>query len=321
MSVIMLFLTLITVTAKAESRELVAGGEPFGLKLYCKGVLITKLENFMSDGKIQCPAKESGLKLNDIIIKINDKKINTNEEAEKIIKNSNGKPLSFIISRNNETKQIRIKPKKDSNGDYYAGIWIRDSCAGIGTISYYDNKKKVYGALGHGICDIDTGGLMPNGSGETLRADINSVDKSANNNIGSLNGVFTNSKIGSIFENTPIGIYGRLYNSVNKQKYKTAEKFEVIPGKATLITTVKGENPDYYSIEITSIHDMSKRTNRNFTVKITDKRLLNKTGGIVQGMSGSPIIQNNKLVGALTHVFLENPTEGYGVFIGNMTQR
>lgn len=315
--VIILCFSLNIIPAQAKTKELTAGGEPFGLKLYCKGVIVTKLEEFMSNGQKVCPAKESGLMLDDIITEINKKKITSNEQAEDIIKNSKGKPLTLTVLREGKPISKTLTAKLNEN-EYYAGMFIRDSCAGIGTISFYDTDNNVYGALGHGICDIDTGGLVMNSTGQILTADINSVDKSTDNNIGSLNGIFTNNVIGTIFENTPNGIYGTLNSDINKKTYQIADKEEIKLGKATLLTTTEGTTPKPYEIEITGICDMSDSTNKNFTVKITDEKLLSKTGGIVQGMSGSPIIQNNKIIGALTHVFLENCTEGFGVYIGNM---
>ncbi|MBQ5398892.1 MAG: SpoIVB peptidase [Ruminococcus sp.] len=302
----------------AKARELSIGGEPFGLKLYCNGVMITRLDDFESKGKNVCPARESGLRINDVIKSIDGQKTTSNEQTEEIIEASKGKPMKLSVTRENKEIIVSLKAQKDNSNEYRAGMWVRDSCAGIGTISFYDEENGVYGALGHGICDIDTGALIKNSTGEILTADINSVTKSENNRIGSLNGIFTNQTIGTIFENTPTGVYGNLNKRTNKKKYPAADESEVKIGKASLFTTTDGSSPKEYEIEITSICNTQKYSNRNFTVKITDKRLLNKTGGIVQGMSGSPIVQNNKIIGALTHVFLENCREGYGVFIGNM---
>ncbi len=306
------------IPAGAEAKELAVGGEPFGLKLYCNGVMITRLEDFNSDGEKVCPAKDCGLYQNDIITVINGEKAKSNEQVEGIIKSSKGKTIDIEILRNNKHYNKKLKAYKNENNEYYAGMWVRDSCAGIGTISFYDTENKVYGALGHGICDIDTGAIIQNSTGEILKADINSVTKSEDNQIGSLNGIFTSTTLGTVFENSPLGIYGNIKAPINKKKYEIASESEVATGKAKLITTVEGSTPKEYDIEITRICSLNENTNRNMTVKITDKRLLDKTGGIVQGMSGSPIIQNNKIIGALTHVFLENCREGYAIYIGNM---
>lgn len=309
------------IPSEAKVKELAVGGEPFGLKLYCKGVMITKLEDFKSEGVNVCPAKDCGLAQSDIITNINGVLVTDNEKTEALIKNSKGKRLLINYKRNGEKKETSLTPVKNSSGEYYAGMWVRDSCAGIGTISFYDTDNNVYGALGHGICDIDTGGLMSDSAGEILKAEVNSVNKSTDKKIGSLNGIFTDKTIGSVFENTPLGIYGKTIGSINKEKFEIADINEIRHGKAYLYTTVKGSDPKKYEIEITSVCNKSEDTNRSFTLRITDKRLLDTTGGIVQGMSGSPIIQNNKIIGALTHVFLESCDEGYGVYIGNMINK
>lgn len=311
-----------SLSVSAETEKIIIGGEPFGLKLYCKGVMITNFEYFECDNSKVCPAQTAGLQLSDIITEVDGKKINSNESIEKIIKKSNGKKINFKILRNDNTLNIAVQPKLKDNKYYCVGIWIRDSCAGIGTISYYDKTKMTYAALGHGICDIDTGNIMKPSTGETLNAYISGISKSTNNNIGSLNGYFTDDIIGSITDNNDLGIYGEVINiPQGKEEYEIADYSEVTEGKATLFTTVDGTIPQKYEIEICRILNYDENSNRNFIVKITDKELLNKTGGIVQGMSGSPIVQNGKFVGALTHVFVESCNQGYGIFAKNMINK
>ncbi len=317
--VIIFSLSICIIPADAKTQSVIIGGEPFGLKLYCKGVMVTKFESFISKNKKVCPAKDSGIRINDIILSVNNNNVKSNEQLEKSIETCNGAALKLKICRNGDMLRMKITPKLNSKGKYRLGIWVKDSCAGIGTISYYDPEKGIYGALGHGICDSDTGGIIPSKNGEILKANITSVKKSENNNIGTLNGYFTDNTIGNIIANTPIGIYGEIKKSIENNKiYPIAQKEEVKPKSAKLITTVKGTKPKCYSIRIKEICNYDKNSNRNFVIEVTDKRLIKSTGGIVQGMSGSPIVQNGKFIGALTHVFIHDCKNGYAIFGENM---
>ena len=317
-----LLLFIPSISANAETEKVVIGGEAFGLKLYCKGVMIINFEFFDYNGTNVCPAKSSGLQISDIITEVNGNKVTDNESVERIIRKSNGNPINLKVLRNKDNLDITVCPKLKDNKYYCVGMWIRDSCAGIGTISYYDKTNMTYAALGHGICDIDTGNIVKPSTGETLNACISGISKSSNNNIGSLNGYFTDEVIGTITDNNDFGIYGNTINiPQGKEEYEVADYSELKEGKATLFTTLNGTNPQKYEIEICRILNYDKNTNRNFIVKMTDKRLLNKTGGIVQGMSGSPIVQNGKFVGAITHVFVESCNQGYGIFAKNMVSK
>jgi stage IV sporulation protein B len=202
---------------------------------------------------------------------------------------------------------------------YLIGAWVRDSCAGIGTVTYYDTDNH-FAALGHGICDSDTSVLMPLSSGEVVKASISGVTKSTSGKAGSLNGYFTDNKIGTLTKNTAIGIYGTTedYYSVTENKIEVAQADEVKTGSATMYTTINNSEVCSYDIEITRICNKKADSNENFVIRIKDDNLINSCGGIVQGMSGSPIVQNGKLVGAVTHVFLNRPEEGFGVLAQNM---
>jgi stage IV sporulation protein B len=319
--VIILSFSINIIPASAKTDKVIVGGEPFGLKLYCKGVMVTHFESFVSNGKKVCPSKDSGFKINDIITNAENTEIKSNEQLNSIVKNSKGKTINFKVLRKNKRLIIKTKPELNNDNQYYIGLWARDSCAGIGTISYYNPENKSYGALGHAICDIDTGSVIPSDNGEILKAKITSVTKSKNSNIGTLNGFFTDTTIGNIKTNSPIGIYGNTVNINKKDFIKTSNSSEIKPGKAVLITTINGTTPKQYDIEIINICNDNNKSNRNFVVEIKDKRILNSTGGIVQGMSGSPILQNGKLAGALTHVFLNDCKKGYGIFIENMLNK
>ncbi len=295
------------------------GGEAFGIKMFTKGALIVKLEEFICESEKVCPAIKSGLRVNDNIIMANNTKISSNEQFEKIIENSKGNKISLKVIRDEKETCIDVTPKLCNDNRYKIGAWVRDSCAGIGTISYYDCNNMTYAALGHGICDIDTKELMPLESGEVVSAEINGISKSTSGNAGTLNGYLTDKNIGNISLNTELGICGK-YNSISsdKQKIKIAEKNELKTGSAVFYTTIDDSGVQKFDAQIISIGDTSDKTNKNFVIEITDKELLDKTGGIVQGMSGSPVIQDGKLAGVINHVFVNEPNKGYCVIVENM---
>lgn len=301
--------------ADAEGKKVYLGGQPFGVRFYNDGLIVVELEEFFDGTKYVCPAKDGGLKVNDIIKEINQKPVKTNEELQIIASESGGKPINLTIDRNNETKDITVTPVKNTVGMYLLGAWVRDSCAGIGTISYYDGDNNYFAALGHGICDNDTTALLPLGSAEVVKANISSVTKSVDGKAGSLNGYFSDECIGTLTKNTGSGVFATLDNTLytNNPMVEIADFDEIKKGQAEIYTTIDGDSGACYCAEITRICNKSKNSNENFVIKITDKSLLDSCGGIVQGMSGSPIVQNGKLVGAITHVFVNNTAEGYGV--------
>lgn len=317
---ILLGFSQITAVSETETQSVYLGGQPFGVKFYNNGIVVINLESYYDGNKYICPAKEGGLKVNDIIKEVNGNVICTNEALQEAAVNSNGENITLTIERDGKELTKDIVPKKNTAGMYLIGAWVRDSCAGIGTITYYDSDNNYFAALGHGICDNDTSLLLPLGSGEAVHANINGVTKSSCGKAGSLNGYFTDSTIGYLVKNTEVGVYGTISdNFSNKErKIEIADNSDIKSGSAELYTTIDGEEPQYYSIEITKIVSLDSTSNENFVIKITDEKLMKYCGGIVQGMSGSPIIQDGKLVGAVTHVFLNNPSEGYGVTAQNM---
>lgn len=320
-SVALVFVFLFTVSAFSPNavdgnKEVYIGGQAFGVRFYANGAMIIKLESYYDGEKYVCPAKDGGLKVNDIIKKVNNTEISTNEELKSEIEKSNGNELTIEIERNGEIENKTVLPIKNTVGVYLLGAWVRDSCAGIGTMTYYDDNNNYFAALGHGICDCDTSALLPLKSGETVQAQISGIEKSVCGKAGSFSGYFTDVQLGNLSVNSPLGIFGNLTNEnyKNNEKYQIANNDEVKTGKATMISTLSGDTPQKYEIEIKRICNRDMTSNENFVIKITDSRLLENCGGIVQGMSGSPIVQNGKIVGAVTHVFLNNPKEGYGVF-------
>ena len=313
--------TLPNCCAAEENENLVyLGGQSFGVKFYNDGVIVTELEDFYDGKGYVCPSKEAGLKVNDIIKTANGRRINTNEDLHKAACECKGCEIEFKVERNGQMMNKTVKPEKNSDGTFLIGAWVKDSCAGIGTVTFYDSSHNYFAALGHGICDPQTSALLPLGSAEILGATISSITKSTAGKPGSLNGYFTEQTIGSLTKNTPLGVFGTFNENdcANRPKLALAENNEVKTGKAQVYTTLDSNNVRCYDAEITQIRNKDKNCNENFVIKITDKTLLEKCGGIVQGMSGSPIVQNGKLAGAITHVFMNSPSEGYGVLAQNM---
>lgn len=304
-----------------EKKYVIPCGTPFGVKIFTQGVVVIKTEDIeLGNGKTVNPAKEAGINEGDVILSVNGESVNTNEEMSDKIKNSNGNELKIKVRRKNIIFVTTLNPVAVSdNTPYRAGIWVRDSSAGIGTMTFYDAESGCFAGLGHGICDTDTGELMPLQSGDIVDANINGIVKGEQGKAGSLRGYFLGSEsIGHIFTNCDEGVYGKSYNIFSdNEAMPIAQKQEVTTGKAQILTTIDGTEPKYYDIEIEQISYNNGNT-KNMIIKVTDEELLEKAGGIVQGMSGSPIIQNGMLVGAVTHVFVNDPTRGYAIFVENM---
>lgn len=296
-------------------------GTPFGIKIYTDGVMVVGITDVDSKNGAFSPAKNSGLKLGDLITTINGVKVYTNEEVASIIEQSGGKTLNFNVIRDSKILNIAITPVLSvSSNKYKAGMWVRDSSAGIGTSTFYCPSLNISAGLGHGICDVDTGELLTINSGEAVSANIIDINKSTVGSPGELKGQFLEGNLGKIIKNNETGVYIKNNSSpeLNNIK-KLAVKQEIKTGEAKIYTCIDGATPKYYNCVIEKIYYNNSVT-KNMVIKITDKELLEKTGGIVQGMSGSPIIQNNKLVGAVTHVFVNDPTKGYGIFAENMLE-
>jgi len=297
-------------------------GTPFGMKLYTEGVLVVNVtEVKTTNGKVK-PAEKGGIKKGDYIISANGKAINTNEDLSEIVENSGGNAIEFLIKRNGKTKTLNIPPALCSETDKYKiGIWIRDSSAGIGTLTFYSPASGVLCGLGHGICDEDTGTVLKLDSGEIVTAQILSVEKGTVGSPGQLNGRFGSKTIGKICHNCSGGVYSYPNGNVDTSNLtEIALKQEIKDGKAKILCTVKGDTPKLYDCEVAIRSSAYHSATQNMIVTITDENLINKTGGIVQGMSGSPILQDGKLIGAMTHVLIDNPEKGYGIFAENMLE-
>lgn len=302
----------------SERKYVIPGGELIGIKLKTDGVLIVGTESFESEDGMVNPAEDAGIKIGDTLISVDGIQISTNSELADIIATSKGKSLDFKIIRDGISKNVSLIPKISKiTGLYKGGLWIRDSTGGIGTLTYADTEDGIIASLGHGIYDTDTGKLIPTQSGEFMQAELNGVIKGSNGNAGELKGSIYGSAFGTININCENGIYGSLnFCNFNSEPMPVATASETKTGYAQILSTVNGTDKDYYDIEIERINTTDE--NKNMIIKVTDEELLSLTGGIVQGMSGSPIIQNGMIIGAVTHVFLNDPTKGYGILIENM---
>lgn len=296
-------------------------GNIAGVKLYTNGVLVVGMSEIEGDdNKKYKPYENTGIKEGDTIVKINENLINSTEELIETVNESQGKDVKVQYIHQEETKECSIVPVKTANSQYKIGLWVRDSAAGVGTVSFYEPSTKTFGALGHGITDIDTNELINIASGEFVTTRILNITKGESGNPGKIQGTVENqSNIGTIFKNSKFGIYGKVDNlsSLNidtSKEMEVALREEIKTGKATILCSLDNQTPQEYEIEIEKIYKENNYDNKSMQIKITDQRLLDKTGGIIQGMSGSPIIQNGKFVGAVTHVLVNDPTKGYAVF-------
>lgn len=305
--------------SRLEAPSLIPSGEPFGLKMLTDGVIVTDYGSVESAYGQYSPAKEGGVQVGDIIVKVNGKEVNTGNQLTETVQ-QNGAETKLTIIRKGERMTVTVIPRQSKvDGLYKLGIWTRDSCAGIGTLTYYDPANNSYGGLGHSVCDGDTGELLPLLSGEKVPVCINSVVKGINGSPGELCGTFmSESSTGSILLNTECGVFGISEKLPKAHSMPLGFKQEIEIGEAEIMTTVEGMTPKSYKITIEKVNYNSESSVKNMVIRITDKELLSKTGGIVQGMSGSPIIQNGKIVGAVTHVFVNDVTRGYGIFAENM---
>lgn len=299
----------------------VVSGSIFGLRIYTDGVLIVGTQEIeTADGKIN-PAQAAGIKKGDRIISINGEKVSSCESVSEKLSSAGGNPVMIVIRRNNNDMTVTLVPAYSvAEQKYRAGLWIKDSAAGIGTLTFYDKETGMFAGLGHAVCDTDTGDILPMAYGDTVKASICGCYKGKSGQAGELCGTFTSDTTGILIENNTLGVYGSFLSGKTEGKLTpVALESEVQTGKAEIISTVDESGPQKFEINIIKINKNDSH-HRNMIIEICDKTLLNKTGGIVQGMSGSPIIQNGMLVGAVTHVFVNDPKKGYAVFAADMME-
>lgn len=303
-----------------EEVEVIPIGEVVGIKLYTNGVLVvgeTTIEN--KKGEKFKPYENTEIEEGDSIVAVNNTIINNTDELIKLIEDSKGEKLEITYVSNGEEKKCEITPVKDKEDKYKIGLWVRDSAAGVGTVTFYNEQTESFAGLGHAITDIDTGDIINTSSGEIVDANIISIVKGRKEEPGKIQGsIKQKSTIGNIYKNTKFGIYGIVKNTNNlsidySKKMKVASRQEIKTDEATFLCGIDGEIKEY-KLQIEKIFLNNNYDNKSMLVKVTDEDLIQKTGGIVQGMSGSPIIQNGKFIGAITHVFVDNPEMGYAVF-------
>lgn len=295
-------------------------GTPFGMKLYTDGVLVIDITTVETVSGSISPGEDAGVKKGDYILSADGKQVLTNEELSAAVAASGGNRIKLVIKRGGTQKTVYVTPalSKETNS-YRIGLWVRDSSAGIGTLTFYSPATGIVCGLGHGVCDEDTGDLLELKNGEIVSAEIVSVEKGSSGSPGQLKGKFTYDTIGKIDCNSEKGVYSVLKGKLGFSRLtETALKQEVRDGDAQILCTVDGREPQLYSCRIKKRSSAYLSATQNMTVTVTDPELLNITGGIVQGMSGSPILQNGKLIGAVTHVLIDDPTTGYAIFAENM---
>ena len=311
----------VSVTVSDEKIVTVCG-TPFGVKMFTDGVLVVDFSEIETENGRRCPASESGLLEGDLIKAINKTNVFRNEDVAEIIEKSEGKELSFSILRNGKLMEISLIPEmlKDQSG-YKAGFWVRDSSAGIGTLTFYDPEDLSFAGLGHAVCDIDTGTVLPFSSGEIVPAAITKIKKGVSGAPGELGGAFIGKDdLGTVKINNETGLYGTLEYTIEGIEMPVAHKQDIYEGSAVILSTVEGTEAEEYDILIEKIALSDDSLTKNMVIKVVDEELIEATGGIVQGMSGSPIIQDGKLIGAVTHVLVNDPTKGYGIFAENMLE-
>ena len=304
-----------------ERRQVLVCGTGFGIKMFASGVMVVGFSDLRTDSGTENPAKDAGLVLGDYLITVDGQRVRTNEQMAEIVSRSGGRALEVVYTHEGERRTTTLQPVRDSTtGGWMAGVWVRDSSAGIGTLTFIDPNASVFAGLGHGITDVDTGQNVSLGSGEVVAVKISGAVAGTPGLPGELKGSFSGVlPMGSIRINGDTGVYGLIYDTaVQGTMMETAQQQEVEPGPAQILTTIDEGGVRAYDIEIEEISFSTSDPNRNLLLHVTDPELLAATGGIVQGMSGSPIIQNGRLVGAVTHVLVKDPTRGYGIFVENM---
>ncbi len=307
------------VTVSNEKRRYVGlGGDIFGIKLYTRGAVVVEVDGVTTASGNSSPANAAGIKSGDVITHADSVQIINADSLVEMIDKSQGKSMKLTVNRNGSVIELTLKPALDATGRYRAGLWVRDSSAGVGTVTYYDDAAGYFAGLGHAVCDVDTGEVLPLSNGEALKATVNGFYKSSAGDPGELCGVFSDVVLGSLRVNCKNGVFSELRNPSGAKLIPVATPSEVREGYAQVVATVDGEGPKYYDAQILNLNSADEADRHNLVIQITDKELLAKTGGILQGMSGSPIIQNSMLVGAVTHVFINDPTKGYGIYAANM---
>ena len=327
LAVFLVFALLLPLPALAAAPErLVPVGRAVGIKLFSDGVVVVGTSEVATGrGKVN-PAKECGLREGDVITHINSTEVDSIEEVTALLQELEGQPMSIRAVRRDRQVQLTARAVFcPAEGPYKLGAWIRDSMAGIGTVTYCDPATGAFGALGHGINDVDTALLMPLERGSILYATVAGVKKGAVGAPGQLKGAFDGlTTLGSLTANTDGGVFGSLADGggwVSGEAVEVAARGQAHTGSAVILSNIAGDSVEAYTVEITKVFRKSEGDCRDYMLTVTDQRLLDATGGIVQGMSGSPILQDGRLIGAVTHVLLDDPRQGYAISMERMLEQ
>lgn len=303
-------------------------GNSIGLKLYTKGVLVVGMSEIKGEDNVTYkPYENSGIEEGDMIVEVNNVAIKNTDELVENVNNCNGEKIEIVYVRNDNELTTSITPIKTASNEYKLGLWVRDAQAGVGTATFYEPSTGMFAALGHGITDIDTGEIVNIANGELTTSTIVSIKKGEKGTPGELRGTIESGlKIGEIYKNGSFGISGKITNKSNltfteSEELEVALRSEIKEGKAYILCELESGKIEKYEIEIEKVYVSNNFDNKSMLIKVTDERLLEKTGGIIQGMSGSPIVQNNRFVGAVTHVLVQDPTQGYAVFADMMIKQ
>ena len=309
-------------TVNVETRSVQVCGTPFGVKMFSDGALVVAFSDQYTNLGTENPAKEAGLKLGDLIVSAGGHAVRSNEELTQAITDAAGNAIPIVYRRDGVQHTTMLTPVQDaSTGAYRAGLWVRDSSAGIGTMTFLDPLNGTFAGLGHAISDTDTGADITLLSGEIVPVVITGCVSGTAGSPGELRGEFSAAAAGTVLANDSTGVYGEYLAAMSGQSCPVMQPQEIALGDAEIWTTISGSTPRAYSVRIEQVNMTSSDPDRNLLVKVTDPELLAATGGIVRGMSGSPIVQNGRLVGAVTHVLVNDPTRGYGIFATTMLEK
>lgn len=314
-----LTLLILPTTSFAYSDYIMASGENIGIQINSKGIIVVGLYKIND----VYPGRDAGLRLGDRIIKVNNEDVgNINQLIEEINNDSDKQGIELTYVRNNKTFHTNLKLIKNEENVYKTGLYVKDTINGIGTLTFIDPNTKIFGALGHEIIEKNTGQIIEVKDGKIFKSIVQDISKSSNGSPGEKNAkYFSNTVYGNIRENTTSGIFGTYKDTIpNKTLYKVAKQKEIKLGKASILTVIKNEQVEQFDIDIIKLNNNDKQRMKNILFNITDAKLLEATGGVVQGMSGSPIIQDEMIIGAVTHVIVDDPTKGYGIFITYMLE-
>lgn len=307
-------------TAAETQNGVIPLGEAFGIKLFTDGVIVASLSDIYTASGICCPAAEAGLRPGDYLLQADGMEIGGNAALAAYIGRSQGESVTFLVRRGEEEFEATVRPVF-GEGSFKTGMWIRDSAAGVGTLTFYDPQSGTFAGLGHGICDSDAGNVMALKAGEPAEITLCGIVRGLPGEPGQLKGYFSSDEsMGELLLNNETGVYGTLDEAPLGQTVEVLSRDQVHTGPVEIMVTLDETGPQLYQAELDKISGAGQPT-KNLVVKVTDPRLLENTGGIVQGMSGAPILQDGKLAGAVTHVFMDDPTSGYGIFAQTMVEQ